>query len=55
MFGLFKKKDAICGMKEENDKGIAKNGEWFCSKDCLSKYEKQLPKKDSHQGHSCCH
>jgi len=27
-------------MTEEKDKGITQYGEWFCSKDCLKKFEK---------------
>lgn len=46
---LFKKKDPICGMKEEKGKGITKNGIWFCSQSCLDKYEKQLENLPS-----CC-
>lgn len=51
MLGLFKRKDPICGMKEEKNKGFEKSGSWFCSKNCLDKYEKGMktPK------HSCCH
>lgn len=50
MFG-FKKKDPICGMKQEKGKGIEKHGKWFCSKNCLESYEKGLKKSKS----SCCH
>ncbi|MEM2932890.1 MAG: YHS domain-containing protein [Candidatus Pacearchaeota archaeon] len=56
VFSLFKKKDPICGMKEEKGRGIKKYGEWFCSQKCLNEYEKQLKtheKKD--HGPSCCH
>ena len=49
----FKKKDPICGMKQENEKGIEKLGNWFCSNACLTKYEKQLKGfKDKNPG--CC-
>ena len=51
MLGLFKKKDPICGMKEEKDKGIKKYGNWFCSNSCLNKYEKNM-NNHSHKG--CC-
>ena len=54
MFSLFKKKDPICGMKEEKGKGISKHGEWFCNKNCLDEYEKQT-KKHTKGGSSCCH
>ncbi|MBI4144385.1 hypothetical protein HY486_04005 [Candidatus Woesearchaeota archaeon] len=50
MFGLFKKKDPICGMTEEKGKGITKYSRWFCSKNCLEEYEKGLK-----AGHGCCH
>ena len=53
MFGLFKKTDPICGMKEEKGKGFSKDGNWFCSKNCLEKYEKGMKKQ--HHGGSCCH
>ena len=49
VFGLFKKTDPICGMKEEKGKGISLQGKWFCSKVCVKKYEKQKP-----QNHGCC-
>ena len=51
MFSLFKKRDPVCGMKEENNEGIKTEGEWFCSKACLEKY-KGL-KKNSEK-HDCC-
>ncbi len=56
MFGLFKKKDPICGMKEEKGKGISKYGEWFCSQSCLNGYEKQMKEKrhQSHRSRGCC-
>ncbi|MBU0963173.1 MAG: hypothetical protein KKD48_04690 [Nanoarchaeota archaeon] len=49
MLNLFKKKDPICGMTEEKGKGITKYEKWFCSKDCLKKFEKQQ------KSNSCCH
>ncbi len=52
MLNLFKKKDPICGMKEEKGKGINKHGKWFCSNDCLNKYEKNM---NSHSHKDCCH
>ncbi len=51
MLDLFKKKDPICGMKEEKGKGIQKNNKWFCSKDCLEKYEKKETKPACCDGH----
>lgn len=39
MFGLFKRKDPICGMKEEKGKGVEKEGKWFCSETCVKKFE----------------
>jgi len=50
VFGLFKKKDPICGMKEEKGKGIKKHEEWFCSNNCLEEYEKSAETKHK----SCC-
>jgi len=52
VFGLFKKKDPVCGMKQEKDKGIEKHNEWFCSQNCLKQFEDKLkkPKKSC-----CCH
>jgi len=53
-FGLIKRKDPICGMKESEDSGTRKFGLWFCSSKCLEEYSKQREvhrKKD----HSCCH
>ena len=41
MFG-FNKKDPVCGMKEEEGKGVKKNGNWFCSQKCLKEYEEQF-------------
>jgi YHS domain-containing protein len=41
MFGLFKRKDPICGMKEVKGTGIENEGKWFCSEACLEGYKKQ--------------
>jgi len=49
VFGLFKRKDPVCGMKEEKGKGTEKNGKWFCSEHCVNKY---LGKPST--GKSCC-
>ncbi len=57
VFGLFKRKDPICGMKEEKGKGIEKDGKWFCSNNCVNKFDvavKKMEKKAS-KGGSCCH
>ncbi len=53
MFGLFTKKDPVCGMKEEKGKGIEAEGHWFCSNDCLKEYKKGAQHKGKE--HSCCH
>jgi len=50
MFG-FKKKDPMCGMKQ-NEGGIKKYDQWFCSNTCLIKYEKAIKKMESKR--SCC-
>lgn len=58
MFGLFKRKDPVCGMKEEKGRGKEKNGKWFCSDDCAEKYGEMLKKnEDGHakHGRGCCH
>ena len=50
----FKKKDPVCGMKQETGKGKDKYGQWFCSENCLKRYEKGIQKtKDT--THGCCH
>ena len=56
MFGLFKKKDPICGMKQEKGRGIEKHNKWFCSQNCIYKYEKQLKEKaKTMKTKGCCH
>ncbi|MBR9691059.1 hypothetical protein GOV08_05240 [Candidatus Woesearchaeota archaeon] len=52
-FGLFKRKDPVCGMKEEKGKGLVDGDIWFCSKHCLNEYKKRL-KKSKHQYKGCC-
>ena len=53
VFGLFKRKDPVCGMKEEKGKGVEEEGKWFCSEHCLSEFTKSV-KKLNKKG-SCCH
>ncbi len=53
MFNLFKKKDPICGMKQEKGKGFEQNGMWFCSKNCMNEYEKQNKNPTAHKS-GCC-
>ncbi len=54
VFGLFAKKDPVCGMKEEKGKGLTKHDQWFCSQNCLKEYDKN--QKQAHKGsHGCCH
>lgn len=53
MFG-FKKKDPICGMKQEKNKGIEKHNHWFCSQNCLTAYEKGIKNATKHKS-GCCH
>ena len=56
VFGLFKRKDPICGMKEEAGKGIEKHGKWFCAESCLKKYEAAVKKSEkAGKGGCCCH
>jgi len=56
VFGLFKKKDPVCGMKEEKGKGFIdeKTGNWFCSQDCKKEFDKRPIAKEPKKG-SCCH
>ncbi|PIN88003.1 hypothetical protein COV12_00810 [Candidatus Woesearchaeota archaeon CG10_big_fil_rev_8_21_14_0_10_32_24] len=51
VFGIFKRKDPICGMKEEKGKGIKENGNWFCSTTCEKKFAEK--NKTVKKG-SCC-
>ncbi len=53
MFGLFKKRDPVCGMKKEESKGIEEEDKWFCSNSCLEKY-KEKKKKTPSARPSCC-
>ena len=46
----FKKKDPVCGMKEEKGRGMHEENNWFCSKECLKKYKLKKPKTED-----CCH
>ena len=46
MLGLFKRKDPICGMKEEAGKGTQKYGKWFCNTNCVTEYETRVLKQD---------
>lgn len=50
MFDFLKKKDPICGMKEEKGTGTHKHGKWFCSDNCVEEYEKGSKDKKG----SCC-
>ena len=58
MFGLFKKKDPICGMKEEEGKGIREQGMWFCSDQCRKEHAARRAYADKQQkqkkGKGCC-
>lgn len=54
MLNIFRKKDPICGMKEEKGKGITKNKKWFCCKECLDEYEKLNKKTKKKENKSCC-
>ena len=53
MFG-FKKKDPVCGMRQEKNTGFEKYGKWFCSENCLKIYETGLKKVDKDK-QGCCH
>lgn len=49
-----KRKDPICGMKEEKGKGIEKDGKWFCSDNCAKEHKKSS-KQDKDDCCGCCH
>lgn len=60
VFGLFKKKDPICGMKQEKEKGFVDDtsGHWFCSQNCKSEFDSRMnahTKKMRKKGGGCCH
>ena len=45
MFGnWFRRKDPVCGMREEKGQGLTKGGMWFCSETCLKQHEKTRKK-----------
>ncbi len=46
------KKCSICGMKEEKDSGVKKDGKWFCSQDHADQYNKK--NNNSNVRHKCC-
>jgi len=55
MIRLFKRKDPVCGMKEEKGRGASEHGKWFCSSNCSKQYGKKLKKMQKEQtGHGCC-
>ena len=51
VWGLFTKKDPVCGMKEKKGTGIEKAGNWFCSERCEKEFSK---KQGAHQSHGYC-
>jgi len=51
-FNWFKRKDPMCGMREEKGKGTEKDGNWFCSEKCVKEFVKNNSTK--HKGSSCC-
>ncbi len=53
VFGLFGRKDPVCGMKEEKGKGLEKHGKWFCAEDCAKEYEKQEKRASMRKKGSC--
>ncbi len=56
MLGLFKRKDPVCGMKEEKGKGIddKETGQWFCSEQCKEEFLNASSKQNQKSG-CCCH
>jgi len=50
---LFKRKDPVCGMKEEKGKGVEQNGKWLCSNRCAEEFETKNKESLNKKG-SCC-
>ncbi len=58
MSGWFKRKDPVCGMKEETGRGTVVGKNWFCSENCQKQYEKGIKESEKHSSHQsggCCH
>ena len=57
VFGLFKKKDPICGMNEERGKGFVdkETGHWFCNQSCKEEFYRKMKKQDKKPRGGCCH
>lgn len=57
VFGLFKKKDPICGMKEEKGTGFVdkETGHWFCNQSCKEKFDKRIKQQEKKGMGGCCH
>lgn len=57
IFGLFRKKDPICGMKEEKGKGFIdeETGCWFCSEACRAEFGSRVKEQKKHEHGGCCH
>lgn len=57
VFGLFRRKDPVCGMKEEKGQGMddKETGRWFCSSACRDNYCKALKKQSKKEKPCCCH
>lgn len=57
MLGLFKKTDPVCGMKQEKDKGILDEKNWFCSERCKDEFDqaKAAHEKKMKKSGGCCH
>ena len=49
VFGLFKRKDPICGMKEEKGKGLEQSGQFINVVPILPKIETIIPVIDSQE------
>jgi len=50
----FKRKDPVCGMKEEKGKGMEKYGKWFCSNKCVKDFEKFNKRSGERSRGGCC-
>ncbi len=58
VFGFFKKKDPVCGMKEEEGKGFIDKttGHWFCSQSCKDEFGRRIKAQEKKMSKpSCCH
>jgi len=58
MISLFRKKDPVCGMRQEKGKGFIDENtkNWFCSNSCKDEFDTRMKKAvKSTDKPSCCH